>query len=637
MKKITYPIVVFLVLWHGKVFSQHEIPELFKAATAAQYTASSMINNVMANPITKEVRFVRFSNLSEVSETQSINTDSYFRFTIPRGTRTKEMRNVLSIPTHIEAEESGNYTYHSDLTYGRHGKGSMVLIHENGHSYGSMQLGNRYFRIESLSKDMQVLIELDSEILNSKDACDTVHGTSKNNSIVQPYAQGNASCYSRNVRVLVMFTDKANRISNPQQLANTVIANTNRSLYNSRIYSSTLRFQLAGVRRINWNESSNPLTDLNSLVTFNELNTARQNLGADLVVVLTNGNYRGTLGIARLNQYGQANSGHVAIVQAATVGGLTFAHELGHLMGCRHDNDNRTGRSLPNNLSETAKGHVWYYRNWFWGRKHYQKSVVASGPSKGSRVMHYSNPSVKAHRKARDRTGNSRRNNYQQLRNAARVVSCYNSFEEMTASISGPSFAEIGESINLNASVSNCANRTYRWEVSSNGFSYSFLGNGSSVSYTIHPPGSTNFVRFRLTVNCSDGQRRTAFRSVYIENDCGGKFDRLRMEPCFLIQKTYDDVEKSNVEPQHNTTVLVYPNPTSDQVKLVFDESKDGIVEVMAYNMLSGKKHKLFRGHPRAKKEELLLNVSSLDQGLYQLIVKERGKEIYSVRMLIQR
>ena len=590
------------------------------------------LSNSLKKPINKEFRFVRFSNLAKEAMSMSSNGDSYFKFTIPEGNKTKEIKNVLSIPKHIEAEESGNYTYYSDLTFGKYGKGNMVLIHENGHNYGSMHLGDRYFRIESLSKDMQVLIELDSEILNSKDACATEHNTSNNNSIAQPHTQTKASCHSRNVRVLVMFTDAANRISNPQQLANTVIANTNRSLYNSKIYSSTLKFQLAGVKQINWNESNNPSTDLKSLVKLNELNTARQNHGADLVVVLTNGNYGDALGIARLNQYSQANSGHVAIVQAATVGGLTFAHELGHLMGCRHDNDNRTGSSLPNNLSETAKGHVWYYRNWFWGKRHYQKSVVASGLSRGSRVMCYSNPSVKAHRKARDRTGNSGRNNYQQLRNAASVVSCYNPFEEMTVYIGGPSFTIAGKSITLTANVSHCDSRTYKWEVSRNGFSYSPLGTGSTVSYKSFPYDDINIIRFRLTVTCSDGQHRTAFKSVYIENnDCDDPRER-----CLPVKRS-NDLKKTDAKPQHHNAVILYPNPASDQVKLVFDESKDGIIEVMAYNLLSGKKQKLFKGQPRSKKEELLLNVSSLDQGMYQLIVENKGREIYSIRMLIQR
>lgn len=634
MKKIMYYGIVFLILSHGKIFSQDEIPQLFDNVSTVSIFRVARLSNSLNDPINKEFRFVRFSNLSKKITSKFSMGDTYFKFTIPKGRRTRGIKNVLSIPKHIEAEESGNYTYYSDLTYGKNGKGSLVLMYYNGHSYGSMQLGNRYFRIESLSKDIQILIELDSKILNSKDACATDHNTLKKNIITQPNYQTKASCNSRNVRVLVMFTNAANRISNPNQLANIVIANTNRSLYNSRIYSSNLRFQLAGIKKINWNESNSANNDLyEDLVNNEELNNERENHGADLVVVLTNGSYSGVLGIAALNQYSDANTGHVAIVQASTVGGLTFAHELGHLMGCRHDSDNRTGSSLPNNLSKTAKGHVWYYRNWFLGRKHYQKSVVAGGLSRGSRVMHYSNPSVKAHRKARDQTGNRNRNNYQQLRNAATVVSCYNPFEEMTTSIGGPSSVKAGELITLTSNVFHCDSRTYKWEVSHNGFSYHSLGTGSSVSYRGFPYyGNISVTRFRLTVTCSDGQRSIAFKSVYIENDC----DDILRKPCLLILP-YNGMEKGNIEPQHHKTVLLYPNPASEQVKLVLDDLKSNVIEVIAYNMLSSKKHRLFKRQLSSQKNELLLDVSRLDQGLYQMIVKDEKREIYSTRMLIQR
>ena len=181
-------------------------------------------------------------------------------------------------------------------------------------------------------------------------------------------------------------------------------------------------------------------------------------------------------------------------------------------MGCRHDNDSRTNEP---NLSNTAKGHNWFYRNWFLGPKKYQKSVVASGGTQGSRVLHFSNPSVKAHDKARDNTGTSSRNNFVQLRNAASVVSCYDPFDDMRVSISGPSTALSGESFTLSASVSNCASRNYRWEVSQDGFSYSYLGASSSVSYQSSPLSGYANLSFRLRVTCSDGQVQTTFKYVY--------------------------------------------------------------------------------------------------------------------------
>ncbi|MCP4458879.1 MAG: T9SS type A sorting domain-containing protein, partial [Cytophagales bacterium] len=284
------------------------------------------------------------------------------------------------------------------------------------------------------------------------------------------------------------------------------------------------------------------------------------------------------------------------------------------------------------NLSNTAKGHNWFYRNWFLGKKHYQKSVVASGTTQGSRVLHFSNPSVKAHSKARDNTGTSNRNNFVQLKNAAPVVGCYDDFDDMVVSISGTTFAQIGETITLSASVSNCASRTYRWEVSHDGFNYNFLGTGSSVSYRVFPLDNNNSVTFRLTVTCSDGQVRTAFKYVYIDNiDCENSF-----KPCLQQASQNELLDAEPITENQSLRLILYPNPVSDIAKLSFSTPIEGRIVVEAYSMMTGRNHKLYQGRSNAS-DELQFNVSRLDQGLYQLFVTVDGKELEGKRMIIER
>ncbi len=578
-----------------------------------------------------EVRKIQFTDLIQVAASDLPSNRGYFRFSIPASKRTKRTGDVLVSPVKIETMPSGDYTYIADLMTGQNGRGSLILTQEKGKRFGSIILEDRVFRIEQTEAGEQILIELNQKLLNSAVLC----GTSEGGGVTKAFRQSNQklnrnNCNSRIVRTLVLFTDRADNVSDPVQLATTLMNELATALSNSRIYSSNLRFQLVGTERIGFGETGNAVADLRDLVSDNDLNNRRQNARADLVVVLTDGNYLVTggqiLGIATLDEYSQPNDGFVAIVEA-DAGNVTFAHEVGHLMGCRHDNDNRTNVT---NLSNTAKGHSWFYRNWFLGRKHYQKSVVASGTTQGSTVLYFSNPAVKAHPKARDNTGTPTRNNFAQLNIAASVVGCYDDFDDMIVSISGPSIAQPGESITLSASVANCASRTYLWEVSNDGFSYSFLGTGSSVSYNISPVYYNNNVYFRLTVTCSDGQVRTDFKYVSVQNDCTDP-----LEPCLELANGGKPAEP-NLQ-QAKAGFHMYPNPTAETVKLVFEAPEKSRITVVAYSMLSGKSYRLYQGRANGVNNGLLIDVSKLEQGMYSIVIILDGAKSGSRRLIVQR
>lgn len=645
--KIIVPISVTLLLSPILIFAQskEEIPLLFKAAADVvnvnrMMTANPRLNNIIANPINKEVRYVQFSNLKAMNEAKAMEGTPYLRFSIAKGSKTASIDNVLAIPTHIETESGENYTYFADLVYGKEEKGHMVLIHEGEHSYGSIQLGNRHFRIESIEKDLQVLIESENTIINAHGACG-VKGAAlikKDRSNQRTLNNNSTSCLGNNVRVLVMYTNRADAIANPVQAANTYIAETNSALLNSKIYPATLKFQLAGVRRItSWNETANIETDLGNLVTEDDLNSQRQAYHADLVVVLTDGNYFlggfQILGIATLNDYSFPNTGHVAITEI-DANGFTFGHEVGHLMGCRHDTDNRTyttpvPNTLPPALSLTAKGHSWYYRTWFAGPKNYQKSMVADGGTLGSRVLYFSNPSVKSHDKARDNTGTSSRNNFVQLNNAASVVACYDPFDEMIVSISGPSQVVSNTDFALQANVSFCASATYLWEYSTNGYTY-YTG---STSHRYITRLTTPVLFVRLKVTCSDGQEKYAHHTI---TEIDGGFYRLAAAEA----KQEDDVldlETITENTSQGQTMVVYPNPSSD---IIFLETYDDVLEdvtVWMYNVLTGKKKAIFKGQLVQGNQQTPIDVSKLNQGLYQISVTKNGNELYGQRILIRR
>lgn len=638
MNKLFTVLLIVCLAFASHAQRNEKLPVLFTVdevqdAGRSSVGMSEKMERIRNNPMNREVRKMRFTNLAKTVALNQNSNAGHFRFTIPKS-KGRKKREVLVSPVKIEALPSGDYTYIADLYTGRNGKGTLILTQEDENRFGSIYLEDRVFRMEQTDEGEQILIELNQELLNAEAACATDHKSGPKKKLDRTLTDQQRTNASRIVRVLVLFTDRADDISNPGQLATTLMNELTTSLSNTRIYSSTLRFQLVGTQRIGYDETGNAETDLDNLVADNDLNNRRQNANADLVVVLTDGNYftpfGQILGIATLDEYTQPNDGHVAIVEA-DAGNVTFAHEVGHLMGCRHDNDSRTNVA---NLSDTAKGHNWFYRNWFLGPKKYQKSVVASGGTQGSRVLYFSNPAVKAHSKARDNTGTSTRNNFEQLRDAAPVVGCYIDFDDMTVSISGPSAADPGQTITMSSSVQNCASRTYRWEVSTDGFTYNFIGSGSSVNYTVLPLNNQQSVSFRLTVTCSDGQVRTAFRSVFVFGDCDDPFT-----PCLL--RSDEDSEPTEAEPEVESqpiaATVLYPNPSGDEVTLAFSAPVDSDIEVVAYSMITGRKHKLYRGKSKTENNHLDFDLSRFDQGLYQVVITLDGSRFDEKKLIIKR
>lgn len=326
---------------------------------------------------------------------------------------------------------------------------------------------------------------------------------------------------------------------------------------------------------------------------------------------------------------------HFQIQVEADAGGLTFAHEVGHLMGCRHDSDNRTPNGtginkLPPNLDLISKGHSWYKRNCFFCRKKYRKSVVASGTTRGSRRQFFSNPAVKADSKARDNTGTNERNNYRQLLNAAPVVANYNSFEELLAWINGPQIVQVGDLYNLSANTRNCSGgASYKWERSYDGFNYSTISTSSSISERAYP-NDGNSVYYRLKVTCSDGQTKTAFTSVYIEDGSGGPLFAKSIDPNKVSEITNNDIIEEKL--------LVYPNPANIELNVSATFKSKSKIQIKMINLVNGGKSKtIYKGNSVLGINNIKIDVSNLNQGLYQFILFESGKRKASKKIIISR
>ncbi|GEM_PF-3949758 len=166
-----------------------------------------------------------------------------------------------------------------------------------------------------------------SEVLNDKGLSDDTI-TSKQNCSGSPI-----------VKILVLYTQNAQNTGlNPTSRANQGIADLNQAIRNSGITASDLTFQLAGVRKLTgFSETSNIFSDINKLRDNTPTaNSLRNQYNADLVILYTDGNYINS-GIAYVNTSANPNNAY-GIVQI-DLSPKTFEHEVGHLLGGRHENE----------------------------------------------------------------------------------------------------------------------------------------------------------------------------------------------------------------------------------------------------------------------------------------------------------
>ena len=137
------------------------------------------------------------------------------------------------------------------------------------------------------------------------------------------------------VRVMVVYSQSAaNAVGDPVGKANLAISESNQSFVNS---GANVTFQLAGVYTANYVNASFD-TDLSRFRGTTDgyldtYHTTRNNIGADVnVLITTNTTY---CGLGYLNS--TAASAFSVTSYSCMTGYYSFAHEIGHNFGARHD------------------------------------------------------------------------------------------------------------------------------------------------------------------------------------------------------------------------------------------------------------------------------------------------------------
>ena len=191
------------------------------------------------------------------------------------------------------------------------------------------------------------------------------------------------------IDVMIVYTTDARIVTggtiNTEAEAFLALSNANAAFVNSLIDT---QLRLVYLDEIAYVESGDAVTDISRLTIngddfLDSVHTIRDSVGADNVSLFVSS--FNACGIAWLMQNVSSSfqtfSFNVSAIGCAA-GNLTYAHEIGHNLGCHHNRE-----------SAGSEQGAFPYSFGFWHPNNFFRTVLAS-PNSSPRIMHYSNPLV---------------------------------------------------------------------------------------------------------------------------------------------------------------------------------------------------------------------------------------------------
>jgi len=429
---------------------------------------------------------------------------------------------LIDIPDHPCSPvkfKARDVEYESDSQYNWYGTivpqdscicstGYLMLASGDFGKMGQIALDHDLYDLIELSPNRHMLARYDSLLAEGLENCPLTY-ISSDSLVTDPEVsdRNTANCA---VRCLILFTPAALAAEpNIGGKANFSINQINAALQNSKVTPSQLRVEFAGMLPYNFIETDDIEADVTFINGDSTSNALRLAANADIVVLFTDGtlgNYTELAGVA--SGFGPNPAFTHAIVQVdyATGPTYTFSHEVGHLLGARHE------------ITEDATpgiAHGWWL-NSCCGRK---KTIMHTlNNEKGTRILNYSNPNVYY---CTSTTGNaSVANNSAFLRGTGCTVAGF------VASTSGLTARFVGYhdiyacacdntyTVEVEVLGGATGGYTFEWSVSDDGINWSPY---SGIGNYIHAPVPCNIgdrLFVRVTITSSDNQTITVSRVI---------------------------------------------------------------------------------------------------------------------------
>lgn len=274
--------------------------------------------------------------------------------------------------------------------------GNAMLVVQNGDITGSVRDGTDLYQIMPVSGGVHALIAVDQSKVPPehppgalpeapRGASPDRQGLDRQGDASSTATQGEAAADSVRVDVLVPYTNAvAAAVSNIGALIQLAVDESNQAYAQS---NAGVVLRLVGTMQVNYTEYagtsdpfSNALNDVtNGTGVMAAVHTRRDALGADEVALLISDSTY--CGLGWLNS--TENLGYVAVAYNCATGYYSFAHEIGHNFGARHD------PQVDATTTPYAYAHGFHNGN-AW------RTIMAYGDYCGNcpRLQYFSNPSV---------------------------------------------------------------------------------------------------------------------------------------------------------------------------------------------------------------------------------------------------
>jgi hypothetical protein len=562
------------------------------------------------NPNISAFHFVRLNPL------KSAQQDGLLRIRIPGTTR-----EITAEVNHVEYHDETNYEWVGKTNDGR---GTVILIAKSGRVSAHISMPDGVYEIFPAPNGLYSLREINSaEASNVGCATNSDERSGQRTSVQNsPLLQGptstddNAKMYACqplvNPRVLVLYTPKALAIAGSVATvidqANLSVAQFNSTVYNSGITSNAV-LTLAGVAALNFSENNNMMTaDVKSLSLNNiTAQNLRNQYQADMVVLFTNGTYgaRGATATPFFN-----NTTAYSIVQILNaVTNKTFAHEVGHILGCRHDGEDgdpqyAQGYNIKNGLGIVI-----------------DRTMMSNHTADGSnRLLNFSNPNISVGGKSTGTVGNN--NNAKRISDTHLAVGNFrpNPNPPLAAYVDGPTYVTTqgGKNYELNYSCGN-APYSFVWQYSYDRVNYTLSNTTTDIFTWFFYQNQKIYLKGTVTAS---GKSTTAFIAITAQMPSPYKQGKLEKDSLNI----------------NNPSFSVSPNPVTDEFQIDYQLEKDASVRLEMLD-LSGKLVQLMppRKIPQHKgAHSIIWESDGLASGTYliRLTIDERTE---TQRIVIQR